>query len=103
MSVAQVRGLSARELTEWEILEHVDPWGQAREDFRAALIAYMLYAVNRSEKMPALGIDAFMPDFLDERKNAGQTPEQQLAIVEQLNAMFGGVDARLKPEGDELA
>jgi len=30
--------VSALELKKWELLEKIDPWGQARDDFRAAKI-----------------------------------------------------------------
>lgn len=100
-------------MAEWEILERIDPWGQARADYYAALQAWMLYVVNRGEKAPKLDITDFLPQFIKPVPAPGAPPApppgqqstaEQLAMVEQLNTMFGGVDMRKRREAntDEL-
>lgn len=38
--------MPADEYLDWQLLEQVDPWGQFREDYRAAVICWVLASVN---------------------------------------------------------
>lgn len=37
-----LRRLDAAERLDWQVLEEVDPWGQHRDDYRAALLAWIM-------------------------------------------------------------
>jgi len=43
--------ISARELKYWELLEKIDPWGQARDDYRAAKICQAFRGGNIADIM----------------------------------------------------
>lgn len=82
-------------LWEWIAYSHVDPFGEERDDLRAGIIASVIANSNRNPKKrprPFTPGD-FMPK-LDRRPKKTQSWEEQLKIVEQLNAAFGGKDLR---------
>jgi len=79
------------ELAEWMAYEELEPFGEARADMRAGIIAATFANVHRRKgARPFKPID-FMPKF---DRQPEQTPEQQLRIVEALNKAFGGKDVR---------
>ena len=95
-----LREMDSRELTEWQIYEKLEPFGEWRSDLRMAVIASILANSNRDTKQkpqPYKPQD-FMLKFdqeLDEdgevvQQHRGQSPEDMLAvfrgIVEQFNA-----------------
>lgn len=87
--------MSSRELVEWELLERIDPWGQRRDDWRAALNAWLDYLRTRSKDAPELSPEQFMLDFMNEHQpNQQQSIDKQLEMVAHINAMLGGVDLR---------
>lgn len=70
---------------------------QRQDDLRTARICALLANINRDRKkrpQPFTELD-FMPGRRPE-----QTVEEQLAIVEVLNTVFGGVDIRPKEVND---
>lgn len=73
----------------------VEPFGDARADVRSAIIASVVANSNRDPKKrkKAFTIEDFMPKFGQQEKRQ-QGWEEQLQIVEMLNAAFGGVDER---------
>ena len=64
MTVAELgERMSSRELGEWIAFARCEPFGDARADLRAGIIASAVVNVHRSKKDDALRPDAFMPDF----------------------------------------
>lgn len=86
--------ISSREITEWMAYDKLEPFGERRADLRAGIVASTVANVfrNAKEHPRAFRADEFMPDF--ERGLQRQTWEEQLALVEMLNAAFGGRDLR---------
>lgn len=86
--------ISSRELTEWAAYFLLEPFGEERADLRAAIIASVVANTARDPKRRrrAFKPEEFMPRFGRQQ----QTWEQQLSIVEMLNAAFGGRDLRVK-------
>lgn len=71
----------------------LEPFGEERADLRSGIIASVLANVNRDAKKhpkPFTPQD-FMPVF--ERPDPMSTSDQ-IAMIEMLNAAFGGVDLR---------
>lgn len=53
MTVAQLdREMSAKEFTEWMVYYSIEPFGGAREDYRAALVSSVIANVNGSKLQP---------------------------------------------------
>jgi hypothetical protein len=72
--------------------DRMSPIGPQRGDLRAALIATVLANVHRNpKKHQAFKLDDFL---LRWEEKPAQTPDEQLRIVELINAAFGGVDLR---------
>lgn len=83
---------SPRELLEWMAYERVaGPLGPRRGDIQAAVVASTVANANRGKGRP-LPVDDFIPEW-DKRPQSWQ---EQLLVVEQLNALFGGADTRLR-------
>jgi len=72
--------MSAYELAQKEILEHVDPWGPKRGDYRAAVIAWVT-ASCFSKKTPKFKKFLKMFEFGDKQE---QTDEEVEQIFEQM-------------------
>lgn len=58
------------------------------QEYHAAIIASTIANVNRPKNSKPFKIKDFMPCKNKEQKE--QTPDEQLAIVKQLNTLFGG-------------
>jgi hypothetical protein len=53
MTVAQLdKTMTAKELTEWMVYYSIEPFGGAREDYRAALVSSVLANVNGAKVTP---------------------------------------------------
>lgn len=64
MSVARAqREISEREFQEWLAFAAIEPWGEARSDLRAGIIASTMANLWRGEDTEAFHPDDFMPDF----------------------------------------
>lgn len=85
--------VSSRELTEWMAFFEMEPFGPERADLRAAIVASTVANTARDPKKRARPWTPrdFMPRF---DQPAEQDWQEQLAIVEMLNAAFGGRDVR---------
>lgn len=72
----------------------IEPFGEERADWRAGIVASTVANTARDPKVQREPFtpQEFMPKF--EKETTEQTPEQMLAIVEMLNAAFGGQDLR---------
>ena len=85
--------ISSRELSEWAAFAQLEPFGEEREDLRAAIVAATVANTARDPKKQRAFVPSdFMPDF----EREPQSWEQQLQIVEMLNVAFGGRDLRDK-------
>jgi hypothetical protein len=71
------RRLSAREETELELLETIEPWGEKRADFRAARICETIARANGSKA----DFDRFLKLF-DFEPRKEQTPQESEEILE---------------------
>jgi len=86
--------MSSYEFSEWMAYYNLEPFGEERADLRMAMLASLIANVNRDKKRRP---NPFLPkDFMPKFEHEEQTPDQQLAFVEALNAMFGGKDLREK-------
>lgn len=85
--------ISSRELTEWREFYRLEPFGEERADYRAALIAAVIANANRRKGQKPFAVKDFMPDF-EGRPREPRTPEQLLSVAEMLNAALGGSDLR---------
>lgn len=85
------------EFVEWLAYSRIEPFGDERADWRAAMVASVIAEVNRNAKKRKR---SFQPkDFLLKFEGGKrQGWQSQLQFVEMLNAAFGGEDKRAKPE-----
>lgn len=84
--------LSSREEIQWRLLENIDPWGQRREDYRAALIAQMIVNVHKKPSQQ-VKIEKFLLEF--KRKETGRAePKSPDSLMDK----FKRLTANLKPE-----
>jgi hypothetical protein len=84
--------MSSEEFETWKAFYLVEPFGSTREDHRFGVLAATF--VNMFGKKSSKRVKP--SDFFPEYKPRTQTWEQQLVIVEMLNAALGGTDKRLK-------
>lgn len=85
--------ISSREFAEWMAFYGLEPFGAERADLRAAIIAKTIADVNTPKGRPRSKLEEFMPRFGAPRE---QTVDEQLSVVQMLNAAFGGTDQRKK-------
>ncbi len=69
------------ELTEWQAMYALDPWGEERADMRMGNICATLANINRTKGQAVSGPADWMPDFLGAKKAKRQTPEQMIAAA----------------------
>lgn len=90
--------MDSRELAEWQAYAQLDPFGNARGDLRAGIVASTFANAHRDQKKRKKPFTAqeFMPEFAQAKRQPQQTWQEQLAIVEMLNKALGGKDLRAK-------
>lgn len=95
MTVAELlQRISSRELTEWMALAEIEPFGEERADWRAAMIAATFANTLRGEREP-YPVSDFLLDFEDKaEREDDETWKAHLAMVEMLNVALGGEDKR---------
>ena len=88
--------MSSAEFSDWLAYDRVSPIGPERLDHLAALIAATIANSNPWRKNPkkAIPVADFVPEWAPKPK--ASTPDDQLAFVKILHAMFGGTDERQK-------
>lgn len=90
MTVAELtERMSERELQEWQLLEQLEPFGEVKEDYRAASICLTLYNVNRTKDSKELSVEDFMVKFerSDQESDDEDTPDNAfMALAEMLGA-----------------
>ncbi len=86
--------MDSHEFAEWMAYYRIDPYGSWREDYRAGIVASTLANVNRTKDAKVFTPQDFIPEFDHAEEREEQSPEEQLQIVELLNASLGGRDLR---------
>lgn len=94
MTVGQLdRTMSSRELTEWMIYYGIEPFGPAREDFRAALGASVVANCSGAKTQPDDFIRSFSySEYMaaeKEREQQEQFTRKQEAQMAILRSMMG--------------
>lgn len=92
--------MSSTEFNSWKAFYLLEPFGTAREDERAGVIAATVANVFRPKNRPAIKPEKFFPRH---KRRVVQDWEDMLALVEGLNIAMGGKDLRKKRTGDEAA
>lgn len=98
MTVGQIdRTMSAQELVEWMIYSTIEPFGPAREDYRAALNASVVANCNGAKTQP----DDFIKPFShteymaeirerEEQERFSREQEAQMAILKRMMGTSNG-------------
>jgi hypothetical protein len=88
------RRISARDFAQWMWAEEIEPFGEKREDYRAAQIVAMIYnmAVAAEDRKP---VEEFLLQFSpkDEALKPRQSVKDQIMILNILAAMSVGQEA----------
>lgn len=83
--------ISSTEFAEWQAYDLVEPFGTDRFPKYFGTIAATIVNSQRTKNTKAFQWYDFFPQYGETQR---QTVAEQISIVEQLNAMFGGVDLR---------
>lgn len=75
------------ELTEAMAYARVEPWGEWRADYRAALICYTMYRLLAAKDSPRMSVDDWIPDFEPAKE---LTPEDFVQKLLGMTAAAGG-------------
>jgi hypothetical protein len=78
--------LDSRELSEWIAYYNLDPFGEARADYRAAMLACLTANINRGKHEP-FKISDFMPNFEPKKP---QTMEEMKRILMSISRPADG-------------
>lgn len=93
-----IERISIQELQEWIVLEQIEPFGEAAEYWRAAMIAATIANCNRSKKQRAFKPQYFMPKLYGGAPIKERTIEEQFAFFKRLqieqNAIVEAQEAR---------
>jgi hypothetical protein len=91
---ALLQAMSSKQIVEWMAYYDLEPFGEERADFRAAMLA-SLYA--NSQRDPKKQKPFEMSDFMLFRDREAEEDESDAlkSKAEMLNEMFGGIDKRV--------
>jgi len=81
---AMYRDMTAEDLTEWEALYTIDPWGEERADLRMGIMASLTDACHRAKGNPLKPAD-YMP-FVEVEAKPQQSQEDMKAVVARIKA-----------------
>ena len=84
--------MDSYEIQEWIEYNKVEPL-EYRDDLRAGMICAVVANAHRAKGQRAFKAEDFMPEIAKKKEQSWQ---QQKAVVEMLNAAFGGKDLRKK-------
>lgn len=84
--------MTASEFQAWKAFYLVEPFGSTREDHRFGVVAATIASVFKKKSAKRIKPADFFPEYAPRR----QDWQEQLQIVEVLNAAFGGRDLRNK-------
>ena len=89
MTVDEMMGrMSAREFTEWQVLDTIDPIGSVRGDMQAARVAQTVAEVHRDRKAKRTPFKLL--DFMPDPWHAFRPKRTAADIERDLRAAFGG-------------
>ncbi len=94
--------MSSSLLDEWKAYSLLDPFGTRATFYAAAQIVSAIFNTNRKKGGRVISPAEIIPDFVESARKrilheeSRQTTQEQLAVVEMLNARFGGRDLRSK-------
>lgn len=85
-----LRTMTAYELAEWHEFWNREPFGPKHEDYRTAMVAQLLYDINRDhDKSKSLSIDEFTPKYADGLTAERQRREKARALADNLAKIKG--------------
>ncbi len=99
--------LTSRQFDEWKAYNHLEPVGSAPIFLAGSQIVAAIFNTRRKKGVAPITPSRIMPDFMASARNIlrrfggkrnRQQVSEQIAIAEQLNAAFGGVDLRGKDQ-----
>lgn len=82
--------MSAREFAEWMAYSRIEPWGEERADYRAALICKISADIATPKGKQPMKLQDFLLKF--DREPKVQTTEEMIGTVAQINAIYGDQD-----------
>lgn len=84
--------LTARQLLDWERYSQIEPFGEERDDYRAASIASTIANVNRGAGQRAYSLSDFLLKFNSPMHTHTQTVEEKIAIIKAIAASYSAGD-----------
>jgi hypothetical protein len=78
--------MSAHEYAEWIAFSRIEPWGEERADYRAALICKVLADINTPKGKQPMKLTDFLLKFDQEKPT--QSTEEMIGTVAQINAIY---------------
>lgn len=94
--------MTSAELAEWRAYQSIEMLPDERLEFLLALQVSLLANIHRSEDAEPFEVDDFRPWLHDEDEDdepEGLSQAEVIALVEGLNAAFGGRDERDATDG----
>lgn len=95
--------MTSREFAEWMAYYGLEPFGERRADYRAALISSVIANVNRAKDQDPYPISDFLPDAMPDEEGEGEEGDdedelapwaEQVRVAEMITAVYGGTDKR---------
>jgi hypothetical protein len=71
----------SHELTEWMAYEQIDPFGEWRADWRAAMLASVMANIWRGKNTKATTPDDFMPEFGPRKEQTWQDMRNMADVI----------------------
>lgn len=78
--------MSSMEFTRWIAYSRVEPWGEERADYRAALICKTMADINTPKGKQPMKLEDFLLKF--DRERPTQTTEEMIGTVAQITAIY---------------
>jgi hypothetical protein len=78
--------MSAHEYAEWIAFSRIEPWGEERADYRAALICKVLADINTPKGKQPMKLTDFLLKFDQERPT--QSTDEMIGTVAQISAIY---------------
>ncbi len=83
--------VTSEELTDWLAFSRLEPWGDERADYHAAMICMICYQMWRGKNSPRMKLEDFIIKFLSEGRDAEpKTSEQLNTMLQGYTAAAGG-------------
>lgn len=79
--------MPVRVFREWALYAELEPWGEERADWRAAMQATVMASLWRGKGQRRPKLSDFLPKFGRRRK---KTPRDGLQMMKNLATLFGG-------------